>query len=194
MSWVLKQVTLGARVVDWQSSDGTEGNGFSSNNMLRCKILECPHPSKLWTVKMGIEVLGWKVTTQTASSQRSANFCFPFSPTFLTNTWSPGCKEAPRNFTSYHFFLLSPDLFILARAAHMSMLYLLSKVSGVACISDFIVGLMRRKKNSYGKSWHSTKQEKIRWINVVSCFWQSPLGGMVWYDPPVSHICMVSQI
>ena len=115
-SWarVLDRVTLGVWGVDWCSSDGTEGTDFTGNNILRCKVLKRPRPSNWRTLKTGIEVSGWDVTTQTSSSQRSANFCFPFRPTFRTKTWSPGCKEAPRTFTSYHFFLFSPALFILA--------------------------------------------------------------------------------
>ena len=46
----------------------------------------------------------------------------------------------------------------------MSMLHPLSKVSDVSCIGDFMVGLMRRKKNIYGKPRLSTKQEKKGWI------------------------------
>ena len=114
LALVLERVTLGVGGVDWRSADGMEGTDFTGNNILRCKVLERPRPSSWRTVKTGVEASGWDVTTQTSSSQRSANFCFPFSPTFLTNTWSPGCKEAPRTFTSYHFFLFSPDFFILA--------------------------------------------------------------------------------
>ena len=46
----------------------------------------------------------------------------------------------------------------------MGMLHPLSKVSDVACIGDFLVDLMRWKKNIYGKPRLSTKQEKIGWI------------------------------
>ena len=114
LALVLERVTLGVGGVDWRSADGMEGTNFTGNNILRCKVLERPLPSNWRTLKTGMAVSGWDVTTKTSSSQRSASFCFPFSPTFRTKTWSPGCKEAPRTFTSYHLFLFSPALFVLA--------------------------------------------------------------------------------
>ena len=130
LALVLERVTLSVGGVDWRSADGMEGTDLTGNNILRCKILECPRPSNWRTLKTGMEVSGWDVTTKTSSSQRSASFCFPFSPTFLTNAWSPGCKEAPRTFTSYHFFLFSPDFFIL------------SSTSSWACFIHFLRSAM----------------------------------------------------
>ena len=77
LALVLERVTLDVIGVGWRSSDVTERTDFTGINMLRCKVLERPRPSNWRTMKTGIEVSGWAVTTQTSSSQRSANFCFP---------------------------------------------------------------------------------------------------------------------
>ena len=92
------------RVTLW-NSDGWglaaemgEGTDLTGSNIFRCSVRGRPFPSSWRTVNTGIDGLSCVVTTYTSFSHLSAILCFPWNPTCLTKTWSPGCKVAPRTF------------------------------------------------------------------------------------------------
>ena len=89
------------------------GTDFTGRSMFLCSVILRPCPSKCRMVYTGIDEFGWAVTTQIASSHLSANLCLPWSPTWRTNTLSPGWRVAPRTFLSYHSLLASPAFLIL---------------------------------------------------------------------------------
>ena len=108
------------RVTLWNSdgwglaAETIEGTDLTGSNIFQCNVRGRPFPSSWGTVNTGMDGLGCVVTMYTSSSHLSAILCFPWNPTYLTKTWSQGCKVAPRTFLLYQALLASPALRILS--------------------------------------------------------------------------------
>ncbi|XP_060072903.1 midasin-like [Ylistrum balloti] len=70
------------------------------NRLFLCKVLVLPSAESGSTTNTGIFGLGWLITVQASSSQRSSSLCFPSKASFFTNTRSPTLIGNPLTFRS----------------------------------------------------------------------------------------------